>query len=213
MARFKTEDITGMKFGRLTAIKFDHKEEDCRYCWLFKCDCGGEIIARKSDVMRGAVKFCKKCKYESVTKHGQNGTRLYAVWNSMKQRCLNKNHKNYKDYGGRGITICDEWKNDFTKFYDWAMNSGYNINAKYMQCTLDRINVNGNYEPINCRWITMKEQGENTRTAHLINYKGECHCLSEWARILNIGRKNLEYKLKKGLTLEEIETEIIKKEQ
>ena len=200
----RTEDITGRKFGRLTAIKIDHQEKDYRYCWLFKCDCGGEIIARKSDVMGGRVKFCNKCKYEKQTTHGKRGTRLYNVWISMKQRCLNEKHKSYKIYGGRGITVCDEWKNDFKAFYEWAINNGYDENAQFMQCTLDRINVNGNYEPNNCRWVDQKVQGENTRTAHKIEYDGKIHCLSEWARILKIKRKTLEYYLKKEISFDEI---------
>lgn len=199
----KTEDITGQKFGRLTAVRIDHQEKDYRYCWLFKCDCGGEIVARKSDVVGGRVKFCNKCKYEKQTKHAKKGTRLYAVWNSMKQRCLNKNHKSYKQYGGRGIKVCKDWL-EFMPFYDWAMANGYDETADFMQCTIDRIDVNGNYEPNNCRWVNQKKQGENTRTVHKIEYNGETHCLSEWARILKIERKALEYKLKKGLSLKEI---------
>lgn len=199
----KTIDITGQKFGRLTAIRVDHQTKDYRYYWLFKCDCGGEIVARKSEVMGGRLKFCKKCKYETQTKHGQKGTRLYSVWVSMKQRCTNKNHKSYKIYGGRGITFCKEWQN-FEPFYKWAIENGYDGNAKFRQCTLDRIDVNGNYEPNNCRWVSQKVQSENTRTANKITYKGETHCLSEWARILKIGRKSLEYKLNKGLPIEEI---------
>ncbi len=200
----RSEDITGQKFGRLTAVKVHHQEKDYRYCWLFKCDCGGEIVARKSDVMGGRVRFCKKCKYESQTKHGQKNTRLYAVWNSMKQRCLNKNHKSYQAYGGRGITICKEWQDNFINFYNWALANGYNEQAEFMQCTIDRIDVNGNYEPSNCRWVNARVQGDNTRTANRIEYNGEIHCLSEWARILNIGRKTIYYKLKKGLSFEEI---------
>ena len=208
----KTQDITGQKFGRLTAVRIDHQEKDYRYCWLFKCDCGGEIVARKSDVMGGRVHFCNKCKYEKQTKHGQKGTRLYAVWNSMKQRCYNKNHKNYKLYGGRGISVCNEWQ-QFEPFYNWAISNGYNENAQFMQCTIDRIDTNGNYEPNNCRWVNQKTQSENTRTAHKIEYNGEIHCLSEWARILNINRKVLEYKLKKGLSLKEIIKEFNIKER
>lgn len=201
--RGKTEDITGQKFGRLTAIRFDHKEKDNHCNWLFKCDCGGEIVARKSNVMRGRVKFCNKCKYEKQTKHGKKGTRLYSVWTCMKQRCLNKNHKSYKDYGGRGITVCKEWL-DFEPFYNWAMVNGYDENAKFMQCTIDRIDVNGNYEPNNCRWVNNKEQSENKRTARRIEYNGEIHCMSEWARILKIDRSLIKYRLNKGISIEDI---------
>lgn len=209
----KTQNITGQKFGKLTAIRVDHQEKDYRYCWLFKCDCGEYIVARKSEVMGGRKKSCPKCGYATQTKHGQKGTRLYAVWNSMKQRCLNKKHKSYNSYGGRGITICKEWENDFINFYNWAMSSGYNENAKFMQCTIDRIDVNGNYEPTNCRWVNQEAQSENRNTSRKIEYNGQVHCLSEWARILKIKRDKLKYKLNKGFSIEEVIKEIDKIER
>lgn len=208
----KSEDIKGEKFGKLTAIRFDHIGKDHHYCWLFKCDCGGEIIARKSAVMGGQIKACKKCGYATQRKHGKKGTRIYAVWQSMKQRCFNKNHKSYKQYGGRGITVCNAWL-EFEQFNDWAMANGYDENAEFMQCTLDRINVNGNYEPDNCRWTNSKVQSENTRTSRKIEYKNEIHCLSEWARILKIGRDKLKYKINKGFTIDEIVKELNKNER
>ena len=91
--------------------------------------------------------------------------------------------------------------------YNWALANGYNEQAEFMQCTIDRIDVNGNYEPSNCRWANARVQGDNTRTANRIEYNGEIHCLSDWARILNIGRKTLYYKLKKGLSFEQIVNE------
>lgn len=102
----------------------------------------------------------------------------------MKSRCYNKNDKRYKDYGGRGIIVCDEWldkENGFMNFYQWAMASGYKDNL-----TIDRIDNNGNYKPNNCRWATDKEQSRNRRSNHLIKYKNETHCIAEWAEKLNI---------------------------
>ena len=99
----------------------------------------------------------------------------------MKNRCNNQNCERYEDYGGRGIQVCDEWKDDFKSFYDWAMNNGYEEHL-----TIDRINNNGNYEPGNCRWVTNIVQANNSRHNHCVTYKGETHSLSEWSRILNL---------------------------
>lgn len=117
---------------------------------------------------------CKK-------KHYKSHTRIHNIWRKMKTRCFNKNDKIYKYYGGKGITVCPEWKTDFMSFYDWAMSNGYTDDL-----TIDRIDVNGNYEPKNCRWTTMKVQANNTTRNRYITYKGETHTLSEWCDILGI---------------------------
>ena len=111
-------------------------------------------------------------KNNPMYKHGLKGTRLYNIWHSMKQRCNYRLSKDYQRYGGRGITICDEWENDFMSFYNWAMRNGYNSNL-----TLDRIDVNGNYDPSNCRWVSIKEQNNNRRSCKQITYNGETHNL------------------------------------
>ena len=110
-------------------------------------------------------------------KHGMTHTRLYTIWCFMKKRCLNNNRRDFKYYGGRGIKVCDEWKENFKCFYEWAMSSGYADNL-----TLDRIDANGNYKPSNCRWVTMKEQCENRKSNRLISAFGETHTISQWAQ-------------------------------
>lgn len=121
---------------------------------------------------------------------GIRNTNLYRTWLNLKNRCSNSNHPRYKDYGGRGISVCDEWRYNFQAFYDWAMSHGYRENL-----TLDRINNDGNYEPSNCRWTTVMEQNNNTRRCHYIEYRGEKHSLSEWSRILNIPRATLSSRI------------------
>lgn len=123
-------------------------------------------------------------------RHGLRHTRLYGIYQHMKQRCYNPNNKDYHCYGERGIIVCDEWLNDFQAFYDWAMSNGYQENL-----TLDRMNVNGNYEPTNCRWATSKEQANNTRANHYITFEGKTHTMSEWAKIMRISYSTLRYRL------------------
>ena len=116
-------------------------------------------------------------------KHGLKHTRQYRIWLQMKNRCFNKNTSRYKDYGGRGITVCDEWRNDFKAFYDWSMSNGYSDDL-----TIDRINNDGDYEPNNCRWVTMKVQNRNSRNCHTLTYNGETHTVTEWAEKLGVSR-------------------------
>ena len=124
--------------------------------------------------------------------HGKFNTRIYRIWGNMKGRCYCKSRREYKNYGNRGITVCDEWLHDFQAFYDWAMNNGYNENL-----TLDRKDVNGNYEPSNCRWITNEEQQSNKRYNKMITYSGETRSLAQWAREYNMCYKTLQKRIDK----------------
>ena len=119
-------------------------------------------------------------------RHGWRHTRLYNTWDDMKKRCFNQNCPNYKWYGARGITMCDEWCNSFVCFRDWALSSGYND-----ELTIDRVDVNGNYDPNNCRWVTIKEQANNKRTNRYLTFQGETHTITEWAQKLNVNRKTM----------------------
>lgn len=132
-------------------------------------------------------------------KHGLCNSRIYGIWCHIKDRCCNSKDVRYKDYGGRGIKICKEWKNDFAKFYDWALKNRYNDSL-----TIDRIDVNGDYCPENCRWITIKEQQNNRRDNVFILLNGEKHTISEWARIVGKKPASIRRRLLCGWKPEEI---------
>lgn len=127
-------------------------------------------------------------------KHGLWKTKLFRRWGYIMERCTSPKHKSYKDYGGRGITICEEWK-EFLSFYNWAMNNGYEDNL-----TIDRIDVNKGYNPSNCRWITMQEQQKNKRNNHNLMINGETKLITEWAREYGIHHQTIIHRIKTGVT-------------
>ena len=156
-------NLTGKHFGKLTVIKRVNNIGK-RVTWHCQCDCGKIRNVMSTNLICGKTSSCgcirnAKTK-ETNTKHGLKNTRLYNIWVNMKQRCYNSNNPKYPIYGGRGIKICDDWKNYFFSFYNWAISNGYKENL-----TIDRMNVNGNYEPNNCRWITNQEQQKNRRNS------------------------------------------------
>lgn len=183
-------DLTGQKFGKLTVTgKANSNGHHTR--WNCKCDCGNECTIYATNLTRGNSKSCGCLALEKVSTHKKSNTRLYRVWAGIKRRCYNKQVTAYANYGGRGITMCDEWKNDFQAFYNWAMSTGYDENAPYGQYTIDRIDVNGNYEPSNCRWATLTEQTQNTRNNLVITHNGETKTVPQWAKIYGINKKTI----------------------
>lgn len=165
------DDLTGQKFGKLAVIEHAGKANDGHALWLCQCECGSKPIKVPSNALKlkrttscGCIptEIIKKAGTNSAT-HGKRHTRLYNIWANMKQRCSNKNNPRYKDYGARGITVCDEWLHNFQSFYDWSMANGYKDDL-----TIDRKDNDGNYDPSNCKWSTYLEQSHNKR-----NYKRE----------------------------------------
>lgn len=167
-------DLTGQRFGRLVVIKRAYFKKGKTY-WICRCDCGNEKTVSRTHLLSGKTSSCGCYKRECIignlqehmsgfTMHGKSKTRLYKVWVNMHSRCNCETCDSYKYYGERGITVCDEWST-FPPFYEWAMANGYDPDAPYGKCTIDRIDVNGNYEPSNCRWVDMKVQASNKRNS------------------------------------------------
>jgi len=134
-----------------------------------------------------------------VPVHGGTGTRLYKVWCAMKERCANPHNKSYRRYGGRGITVCEEWERSFSAFREWAMENGYKD-----KLTIDRIDTDVGYSPNNCRFVTTAQQNRNYSRNHLITYNGQTKCLSDWADELGINRATVLFRIKSGKPLEEV---------
>lgn len=141
-------------------------------------------------------------------KHGLRKHRLFSVWNGMKQRCFNSNWYAYKDYGGRGISVTDEWKDDFLCFYHWAMNNGYRQGL-----TLDRIDNSKGYSPDNCRWVTIKEQSNNRRSNRNITYKGQTKTLAQWSEELGMNFFTLRDRLNNGWSIEKAFTQPVRRKK
>lgn len=129
--------------------------------------------------------------------------RLHNVWSKMLSRCYWKKHKSYADYGGRGITVCPEWYDSFQTFAEWALQNGYDEQADFMACTIDRIDVNGNYEPSNCRFVSMKEQCNNRRNNRILSMNGESHTLTEWSNLMGIPHDTIMRRIKNGWCVED----------
>ena len=193
------ENLIGQKFGMLTVLsQANDKVRSDGYhiaIWNCVCDCGNEIIVSSSTLKSGHTKSCGclQGEHHNDSNHRTGKTRLYRIWGDMKQRCYNENNSSFKNYGGRGIGICDEWKQSYIKFKEWALQNGYDDNL-----TIERINVNGSYCPENCKWATQLEQANNTRANRMITFNGETLTLAQWNKKLGFKRGVLEYRFRKG---------------
>lgn len=188
------QNLCGQKFGRLEVIcqaeDYIYPNGKRRTQWKCLCDCGNTVIVEGSNLKKGNSKSCGCLNDELIAtrsiKHGDRHTKLYCIWTNMKTRCNNQNSKEYDLYGGRGISVCEEWNNSYSAFKEWAIDSGYFDKVKSGNCSIDRIDVNKGYCPDNCRWATAKEQANNRQNTIYITFNNETKTLSEWATFLNI---------------------------
>lgn len=209
MPKKQRRDLTGERFGRLVVIRPEEDHIDPsgrkRHMWLCRCDCGNTKVINGESLMCGYTKSCgcyqRERTSDASTIHGGRDSRLYAVWNSMKSRCFNKKNKAYYRYGGKGITVCDEWL-DFEVFRAWSLKNGYDPNAPRGMCTIDRIDNSKGYYPENCRWASSKTQMSNVSYNRIIEKDGETHTIAEWADLYNIPYDRLYQRLMRGWDLE-----------
>lgn len=214
-------DLTGQRFGKLVVLgrtenRITPKGKSL-VRWKCQCDCGRETDSDSWSLTHGKKTSCGCTAHDLlsasmrrtherhpeiaknfksiITKNGESQTRLYKIWRGMKSRCNDVGCAGYKNYGGRGIRVCEEWERDFLSFKEWALSHGYVQDAQKYQCTIDRIDVDGDYCPENCRWATFKEQQRNRRTNHRVTYNDETHTISEWAKILGVSPNTLYSRL------------------
>lgn len=193
------EDLTGRRFNRLVVLYRDENGKGSKSRWKCICDCGTETVVSGTNLKTGAVKSCGCLRHMKHDTHHLSNTRLYRIWNAMKNRCYRKTHQAYSYYGARGITVCDEWKDNFEVFYSWAINSGYSDDL-----TIDRINNDEGYYPENCKWVTMEEQVNNRRSCIQVTYNGETKNLMQWCKLLGLPYKLINQRMKlKNISFEE----------
>ena len=190
----KLLDLTGKRFGRLVVLnKQGHKGK--LIAWRCKCDCGNETVVSVSNLLNNSTKSCgclAREIYSSVNKtHGMTNTPLYKTWKNIKTRCYNHKCQKYKNYGGKGISMCKEWLDDFMSFYKWSNENGYETGL-----TIDRIDVDGNYEPNNCRWVNWKTQQRNKSNNVYVEFNGKKVCLKEYAELKGISYDKARYEVK-----------------
>lgn len=193
----KAKNYVGSRFGRLSVVeRFPSYMGKKKTYYRCVCDCGNEVFVSSCNL----GKHCNSCGClskeivsERFSTHGKSNTKLFVIWTDMRNRCLKERDREYKNYGGRGVTICVEWL-DFQNFHDWAIANGYDENAPRGQCTLDRIDVNGNYEPSNCRWVDMKVQSRNRRNNVRFSLNDESRTIAEWAEISGLPYSTIYYR-------------------
>jgi len=186
-------DLTGQKYGRWTVLQLAENDGN-GIKWLCRCDCGVERSVRANDLRQNKSLSCGCYNHEKIveraTKHNGCGTRLYYTYKNMIGRCYRKTSTHYDRYGARGITVCNEWlgNDGFTNFREWAEQTGYNDSL-----TIERIDIDKGYSPVNCKWIPFREQANNRSTTHWVTYNGVTQNITQWAKQIGIERRKLTY--------------------
>lgn len=193
----KKIDMIGKRFGKLLVIEESKERKNNQLLYKCLCECGNIHYVVSGDLRSNRVKSCGCLKHTHCKTHD----RLYKIYNCMKTRCYNKHVNEYKNYGGRGIDVCSEWREDFMAFYNWAVNNGYKEGL-----TIDRVNVDGDYEPNNCRWVTKKQQANNRRNNIILTYKNKSQTLSQWADELGIKYATMYKRYKTEKSIEKLFT-------
>lgn len=194
---WRTTDMTGERVGILTVTRYVGSVNN-KAMWECVCDCGNKVIV-SGNGLRFKTKSCGCLRYKKrATAYSKTqNERLYNVWRAMRRRCYDTSNEKYSIYGGRGIAVCDEWKS-FELFCKWALENGYDKNASFSECTLDRIDVNGNYEPSNCRWVSAKVQANNTRVNYRIDIDGITKNETEWEQERGLPRGTISRRIHRG---------------
>lgn len=203
------KDLLGMRFGKLVVeseaeplMVEGGTKKRTYYRWNCVCDCGNRCIVRSQELLAGKTVSCgcyaDESRRTNHRTHGLSNTRLYRVYTGIKTRCYNANDSYFESYGGRGIGMCDEWRNDFSKFAEWAAANGYDEDAETGECTIDRIDVDGDYSPENCRFVTMHEQQFNKTTTHYIEVNGERVSIAKAAEDCGLNPKTIYSRVYRG---------------
>lgn len=196
----KDYDMIGKRFDMLVVIEEVENSKDGKKQYLCKCDCGKERVFRGTELRSGRVHSCGcihwNKKYKNFRFENESDKRMYRIWNDLKRRCTDTKRKDYKRYGGIGISVCDEWA-DFQCFLDWAKQNGYADNL-----TIDRIDRFGNYEPSNCRWVDAYTQANNRSNNHWITFRGETLTMMQWSNKIGLSYSALRDRLKRGWSIE-----------
>ncbi len=195
----KLKDLSGQRFGRYTVLDQHRTIENCGTQWLCRCDCGTEKWVYASNLRSGTTLSCGCLQRERAaetlaavnTVHGGRGERLYKKWAGMKSRCYNPRHSSFKNYGGKGVTVCPEWRNDFSAFRSWAMENGWDENAPKGALTIDRKDNGKGYSPDNCRFVPLSAQSRNRSINRFVTYRGKEYLLADLARELGLGHGTL----------------------
>ena len=199
------ENLANKRFGRLVVLERGNIKTR-NIMWKCLCDCGATKIVSSGNLKGGSVRSCGCLANESTTRfakvHGKSQSRLFKVWSGIKTRCLCTTDKHYKDYGGRGITLCEEWAEDFMAFHDWAMANGYDENAPKGECTIDRIDNDKGYSHDNCRFVNLKIQANNKRNNHVVAVGKDTLTIAEVADMTSLGYNTMRGRVNKGWDIE-----------